>query len=135
MAKRPQPHGGALNAGGTPGNKGGRPPSVLREVAREYIAEALPKLRLVALGERVTVTRKLERKGDDGEPVYADATIRPEIHERMNAIDRLVALGMGEELRTEDIRKRLERQAELLAEALPPELLTAAMQAIAEAWS
>ena len=31
----PQPHGGALASGGTPGNKGGgRPPSALREAFR-----------------------------------------------------------------------------------------------------
>jgi hypothetical protein len=35
--KVPQPHGGALNAGGTPGNKGGRPPSAFKESIRALI--------------------------------------------------------------------------------------------------
>lgn len=45
--KVPQPHGGALNRGGTPGNKGGtgRPPNALREEMRGDLAEVLIKLR------------------------------------------------------------------------------------------
>lgn len=39
MRKIPQPHGGALNAGGTPGNKGGtgRPPSEVRRAFLEAL--------------------------------------------------------------------------------------------------
>jgi hypothetical protein len=133
VQKRPQPHGGALQTG-NPGNKGGgRTPSALRDLARGITEEALPRLRLVALGEPVTQSRKVKDTPEG--PVYADVAIRPDVTQMLDAFDRLVSLGMGEELRTEDIRKRLERQAELLADALPPELLTAAMQAIAEAWA
>lgn len=41
MAKRPQPHGGALNAGGTPGNKGGtgRPPNEHVDWCRELLSD------------------------------------------------------------------------------------------------
>lgn len=40
-AKIPQPHGGALNAGGTPGNKGGtgRPPNEHIEYCRELLSD------------------------------------------------------------------------------------------------
>lgn len=39
VRKIPQPHGGALNSGGTPGNKGGtgRPPNAIRALARELL--------------------------------------------------------------------------------------------------
>lgn len=48
--KIPQPHGGALNSGGTPGNKGGtgRPPNVIREMAREGMTKALPNILRIA---------------------------------------------------------------------------------------
>lgn len=43
--KIPQPHGGALNSGGTPGNKGGpgRPPSVLKAFTRELLEDEAVK--------------------------------------------------------------------------------------------
>jgi hypothetical protein len=49
MVKIPQPHGGALNAGGTPGNKGGRPTNEYRAHLRAIldspkIEEALIKI-------------------------------------------------------------------------------------------
>lgn len=134
MTRRAQPHGGALNTG-NPGNKGGgRPPSLLREMARGITAEALPKLRLIAMGEHVTHSRAAG-KSDEGETRYVDTEKRPEIREMLDAFDRLVALGLGEELRTEDVRKRLERQNEILAALLPPDLLGPVMQAIGEAWA
>jgi hypothetical protein len=37
IAKIPQPHGGALNAGGTPGNKGGRPRNEFIEWCEELL--------------------------------------------------------------------------------------------------
>jgi hypothetical protein len=39
IAKIPQPHGGALNAGGTPGNKGGRPPDEHIQWARGLVSD------------------------------------------------------------------------------------------------
>ena len=42
----PQPHGGALRTGGTPGNAGGhgRPPNAMRAVMRGNLEEVIPKL-------------------------------------------------------------------------------------------
>ena len=38
-AKRPQPHGGALNAGGTPGNRGGgRPKDEFKALMRQLVS-------------------------------------------------------------------------------------------------
>lgn len=49
MAKVPQPHGGALNAGGTPGNPGGgRRPDHIRQLAVDIgYEEAIPMLRKI----------------------------------------------------------------------------------------
>lgn len=46
MAKVPQAHGGALNRGGTPGNKGGSgaPPQVIREKMRGTLSLILPEI-------------------------------------------------------------------------------------------
>lgn len=43
----PQPHGGALNSGGTPGNRGGtgRPPNEIRALAREIGYDAITILK------------------------------------------------------------------------------------------
>ena len=50
VAKIPQPHGGALNSGGTPGHRGGggRPPGRIREAARLGFDEKIDKLIEVA---------------------------------------------------------------------------------------
>lgn len=47
----PQPHGGALRNGGTPGNKGGtgRPKNEIREAARRDFEEAMPLIREAAM--------------------------------------------------------------------------------------
>lgn len=69
----PQPHGGALYAGGVPGNRGGgRPPSRIRGIARK------------AFGERV---RLLAEIADDGEESARD---------RIRAIDVLGRYGLGQ---------------------------------------
>jgi hypothetical protein len=74
IAKRPQPNGrGALNAGGTPGNRGGtgRPPSIIRERLRG------------SFEQRVKI---LESIADDDEAPPSD---------RMKAIDILAKYGLG----------------------------------------
>lgn len=38
IPKVPQPHGGALNRGGTPGNAGGRPPNEFKAKLREFVS-------------------------------------------------------------------------------------------------
>lgn len=57
-AKIPQPHGGALNAGGTPGNRGGgRLPLVLKSALEEIRSD--PK----ALRSLLTAARNASSKG------------------------------------------------------------------------
>jgi hypothetical protein len=129
---RSQAHGGALKSGGRHANAG-RPPSALRAIAREALADALPGLRLVAIGEPVKVTRVVS-----GETIELE--MRAPIAERMEAFDRLYTTGMGEELRTEDVRKRLEATAQILADELAaagvaPDVAQRIVAKVGEAWA
>jgi hypothetical protein len=120
-------NGGKLNSG-NPGNRGGgRPPSVLREVARDGLADALPRLRLVAMGEAVRQTRVVNKQ-------HVDVEVRPTIAESLEAVDRLESLGLGAELRAEDITRRLEAQAEVICQTLGAEDAERVLAAIATVW-
>ncbi len=95
-----QPHGGALLAGGQPGNRGGlgKPPSALRERLRG------------SLDERVVV---LEQIADDETAMHRD---------RIRAVDTLAKYGLGplKEVSVEDVRGRLSATLELLRKELDP---------------
>ena len=89
-----QPHGGALNSGGTPGNKGGgRPPQEFRERMRQlisrddveaYFEECLtgkhgPKIHVAALAyasDRGYGKAAQPIVGEDGGPVRTTVTLR-----------------------------------------------------------
>lgn len=73
VTKIKQPHGGALNSGGKPGNKGGpgRPPSALRAKLRE------------AAWRRIDVLRQI---ADDPKATQND---------RMKAVDLMLKYGVG----------------------------------------
>jgi hypothetical protein len=73
-AKIPQPHGGALNAGGTPGNVGGtgRPASVIRDRLRGSFDDR------IAFLEKVT-----------------DGAVESTVADRLKAIDMLARYGLG----------------------------------------
>ena len=94
----PQKHGGALLAGGRPGNRGGsgRPSNALRERLRG------------SLDERVAV---LEEIADN-----PDASDR----DRIKAVDILGKYGLGtvREITVEDVRGRLRATLELLRDEL-----------------
>ena len=74
LAKRPQPHGGALNAGGTPGNRGGpgRPAEIVKARARNSFYVRIPVLEKVA---------------DDP---------RSKPRDRINAVDKLGKYGLAQ---------------------------------------
>lgn len=93
-----QPHGGALNRGGTPGNAGGRPPSVLRARLRG------------SFEDRVKV---LEEIADDAKLPPVD---------RIRAIDLLGKYGIGQlrELSVEAVRERVRRTLQVVSDSLPP---------------
>lgn len=56
LAKIPQPHGGSLNAGGTVGNRGGRP-DLARRIRRQSITDRAmqEQLRILELSEQSPV--------------------------------------------------------------------------------
>ena len=97
----PQKHGGALLAGGQPGNRGGlgRPPSALRERLRG------------SLEERVAV---LEEIADDPDALDRD---------RIKAVDVLGKYGLGtvREVTVEDVKEKLRQTLELLKQELDPD--------------
>jgi hypothetical protein len=100
----PQPHGGALLSGGVPGNRGGtgRPPSAVREIAREAYADRIPRLTAIIddpeskPSEVVAAMALLERTGlglrhevtaiEAPEPLDLDA-LRAEIMNRLPRVD------------------------------------------------
>ena len=109
-----QPHGGALLAGGQPGNVGGvgRPPSALRERLRG------------SFHERVAV---LEQIADDESATHRD---------RMRAVDILAKYGLGQlrEVSVEDVRGRLSATLELLRQELDPDQADHLIMRLREIW-
>ena len=98
----PQPHGGALRNGSTPGtNAGGtgRPPSAIREKLRGSFSNRIATL---------------ERIADDDGQTTAD---------RIRALDLLAKYGLGttRELTVETVRGRLEETIRAIEETLAPE--------------
>jgi hypothetical protein len=93
----PQPHGGALLAGGRPGHKGGsgRPPNELREAARAGLDEgALERIIGIANGT-------LKRKGCCPKCGEYIAQEEPTHRESTQATDLLVRLGVGAKIEME----------------------------------
>lgn len=107
----PQPHGGALLTAGVPGNRGGgRPPSVVREAARE------------AFHVRIPILAKLAD----------DETISPA--ERISAIDKLGKHGLSGHVSWDDIRERLGKQLAVIQALVPPEHHEALLAQLADVW-
>src|SRR5688500_5267785 len=109
-----QPHGGALNSGGTPGNRGGlgRPPSEVRRLAREAFAERLPTLARIAAGE-VTVPLQERCPACGYEHPNAEAEREAVIKraatpgEQVRAMEALARVGMSANVTVDDIRTRM----------------------------
>src|SRR5262245_54392044 len=96
----PQPHGGSLNAGGTPGNKGGRGrvPSALRRAARESLADRIALLGEIADG--VTEIPLREKCPDCGYMPTGNARVkalrnRVRPRDQVRAIAELATIGMS----------------------------------------
>jgi len=96
IAKIPQPHGGALNAGGTPGNPGGgRRPDHIRQLAVDVgYEEAIPKLRQIindplsapksVISACVAVLGLVPRKDE------ADITQHPQLQQLVRALREVI---------------------------------------------
>jgi hypothetical protein len=99
VAKRAQPHGGALLEGGVPGNAGGtgRPPSAIRETARLMFDERLPKLANIADGRSKKVRtgdrlRAIELLGKIGlDDAAGIDVVHPEVIMRVQNTRKLIA--------------------------------------------
>ncbi len=98
VAKVKQSHGGALNRGGTPGNRGGpgRPPSRLRAICRRMAGT-----RLQVLGQ--ISSKKSKSKDSD----------------KIKAIDVLLKYGMDRSISIADLRVALHEMSELAYEMFP----------------
>lgn len=59
-AKVLQLHGGALNAGGTKGNKGGRPPTEIRQRCAETFDQFIPKAEAILRSKTASNADKLK---------------------------------------------------------------------------
>ena len=110
-----QPHGGALNSGGTPGNRGGigRPPSEVRRLAREIFAARLSVLDQIAEG-RITVPLRERCTSCGHEPALGDEELRERAIERavrpgeqVRAMEALARVGMSGNVSVDDIRVRM----------------------------
>jgi hypothetical protein len=89
VAKIPQPHGGALNAGGVPGNRGGgRPTSDLRERLRGSFAERVKVLESVADGEALVQVKDAAGK-------ITEMLTSASVPDRLKALDLMARYGLG----------------------------------------
>lgn len=97
----PRPDGrGALNSGGTPGNRGGgRLPNAIRRKARRMLATRLDIVGHIADG--VTV------QFDDGEQLK---WVSPRPAERLQALKLLADWGLGPPVSVADVQERMAQQ-------------------------
>jgi hypothetical protein len=110
-AKVPQPHGGAINRGGTRGNKGGRPPSKLRAICRKMAGPRLPILGKIAKDETESAA------------------------DRIRAIDTLMKYGLDRAISVADLRECLRQQSEIAYEYLPKEQADELLARFRPVWS
>lgn len=108
----PQPHGGALLAGGVPGNAGGPgvPPSVVRRRARESYYDRIPKLEKIA-DARTTPARDV-----------------------IAAIRELGRVGMGGSVSPDDVRERMARTIDVIREELDEETAVRVLLRVRAVW-
>lgn len=117
VVRIPQPHGGALNSGGTKGNRGGRgatPSRIRAALRRDFVAEARPLLRSTIRGDyvhkmRVPLLALLEhalcpecdgkmgaREPEKAAFVEIDVQASAPIGERRKAAEAIAKYGLGE---------------------------------------
>lgn len=141
LTKVLQPHGGALNSGGTPGNAGGtgRPASVIRERCRgsfdqriavlEDIADGRPMQRIELPLGAVLRHVTCPKCGTTPKPETDDMLVLVSIEgrvsaspkDRRGAIDILGKYGLGtvKEITVEDVRGRLAETLSIIRAKLP----------------
>lgn len=113
----PQEHGGALLAGGQPGNKGGgRTPSLTREAARLAFDKRIELLEQIADGEAL-----VKIKDADGNVTVA--TTSPEVSDRLKAINLLGTYGLGaaKEVSADAVRDRVNLTLDIIQQRVSRE--------------
>lgn len=132
----PQPHGGAIQRGGTPGNPGGgRPPSVLRERLRGSFAERIPVLEGFADGV-VPLSQRCEFCGK--EPTEKlEAVLKVLGNDRLRALEIMAKYGLGvtKALSDEEVKERLRQTLATIRGALPPAQAEQLIDLIEPHWS
>lgn len=113
----PQPHGGALYAGGVPGHRGGggRRPSAVRDACLQHFAERVPRLAMIADG-MVPLRETCPVCGHQGEEAVGKGA---SVEEQLRAHDMLAKYGLGEkgEYAADVVQDNLNRML-MLAETL-----------------
>jgi hypothetical protein len=130
-AKIRQAHGGALNSGGTKGNKGGRPPSAVRDACRADFDKLRPILKTIALGHASKQGRKAAPAAD-GEIGGELAPVTTA--DRIRAIDVLAKYGMEANISITDVRECLKNTQRELFDFLPREQAETVWARIAPHW-
>lgn len=122
----PQPHGGALKSGGTPGNRGGTLRAEVRRDALRLVAERLPLLAHAADGVAVEIN------SENG----MMRVVSPSPRERTQALALLwhIADGSRNKITAHAVRKRLVAQVGAIREMLSPDLAEAVLSRLAEIW-
>lgn len=89
VAKIPQPHGGALNAGGTPGNPGGgRKPSIVKDLATAKLPRHVETLDGIGAGiSYITLIGKCPKCGHED-------TSAPLVPQPVKPKDQVMAIGV-----------------------------------------
>lgn len=105
-----QAHGGALYAGGVPGNNGGRPPSAIRATARESLDKLMPRLNTIAKA----------RKSKDSD--------------KIRAIEVLAKIGMDRAVSIEDVKEALRETTREIYEFLPRDQADALVARVRPIW-
>ncbi len=131
-AKIPQPHGGALYAGGVPGHRGGpgAPPSVLRERLRGSFENRIGALEQIADGEALVKTRAPDGK-------ETETLVSASVPDRLKAIDTMAKYGLGttKELTVEHVSGKLRETDAILARELPRDLYERVATILREVWN
>ena len=125
----PRPDGrGALNSGGTPGNKGGgRPPNELRGSMREILEEGLPHLREFVTGERPSAAEV--KCPECGEEVLVELK-EASPADQLKAMDIVARFGLPKEGYDQDLISELWDATE----GALPELDPAIVEKVKKAW-
>lgn len=164
VAKVPQPHGGALNSGGTPGNKGGtgRPRSEVRDkLLASFDRNSLELIDSVVRGEVMSKARwpmistvkyfKCKDCGgknftpDEAEGatiidlllVEIEVAVSASVRDRLAAIDMQAKYGLGtvKEITTDAVKDRLTKTLDKIQERCPPELYQMLMMDLKLIWT